>query len=914
MKGNENERLFTFLFFKFINLKFSIMNKKFLSVILFSALMVGTAGTFTSCKDYDDDIDQINKELTDIKSQVAALQNAVDNGKWITSVTSSADGLVITMNDGSTHKVTNGKDGQNGAQGEPGVAGDKVVIDKTTGAITINDEPTGFYATKNAETGKFAVPEIGEDGFWYVVNKEGKLEKTPYLASPISAVQDPTTEVWTLKVWDATAQKYQEIKLPTAASLLSDLILIDGKQDLTFKKFTYTGEVAIKDWKGPRALPADKTETVNIIASVATPVIQLNPTNIDGKELTYSLIDSKNNVPSQVELTATDYKDLITLTRAANANGLYELSMNEAFVSANAVNAFLAQFKDENNAFKGYAVISGNARSEYQLKVSEHTDAIELTKLAIADAAGTKVKIRNNDEFGINAIYGQNAGAVAGKINANEWYYVSGIEEAALYDMHLSVDNDAKTLFGIEIEEVAGEYKFRATKTPDNITKAGFALKIETVDNEGAHKTTTVWLGQSSTISAEVTYNVNYLLKAETATKNYFSIDLAEMRNKLGEQGTALWNTSVKLSKTTIVVKAGDKTIVPAGTTLATLNTDYGIKPVFTTEVKDNAVAVNTDKDAKFVAFQINNATAGTQFKVNTQYNAVITFMNSTDDVLNTINVNFTFTIPAITSLFEIDPGFVKEGIANCYLYADDFKKVNTTAGAATFDLNRIFKKYQKTGFVVTLDDKAVVTDNKKSNELADVANSGKFTDNTYVTLIGGLGQEKGYNQTLNYSISGKFANAWEYPATEAFTFKAKIMSPIEQGKVTPKSGSKIVIKATDLNGYKLGNAVVTGYTYNTGVSYKVLPDKVDGNNLAWTRNDIQTVTAKSGNELYFKLKTETPSAATSDNKGNITEGYFTLEGQQVASTVDTNIEITVKDIWNRTKANTVPVQITVDE
>ena len=38
------------------------MNKKFLSVILFSALMVGTAGTFTSCKDYDDDIDQINNE------------------------------------------------------------------------------------------------------------------------------------------------------------------------------------------------------------------------------------------------------------------------------------------------------------------------------------------------------------------------------------------------------------------------------------------------------------------------------------------------------------------------------------------------------------------------------------------------------------------------------------------------------------------------------------------------------------------------------------------------------------------------------------------------------------------------------------------------------------------------------------
>ena len=82
VKGNENERLFTFLFFKFINLKFSIMNKKFLSVILFSALMVGTAGTFTSCKDYDDDIEnlqgQIDKLATkeDMTSQIAALQAA----------------------------------------------------------------------------------------------------------------------------------------------------------------------------------------------------------------------------------------------------------------------------------------------------------------------------------------------------------------------------------------------------------------------------------------------------------------------------------------------------------------------------------------------------------------------------------------------------------------------------------------------------------------------------------------------------------------------------------------------------------------------------------------------------------------------------------------------------------------------
>ena len=45
------------------------MNKKFLSAILFGALMVYSTGTFVSCKDYDDEIDEINATL-DRKSVV----------------------------------------------------------------------------------------------------------------------------------------------------------------------------------------------------------------------------------------------------------------------------------------------------------------------------------------------------------------------------------------------------------------------------------------------------------------------------------------------------------------------------------------------------------------------------------------------------------------------------------------------------------------------------------------------------------------------------------------------------------------------------------------------------------------------------------------------------------------------------
>ena len=38
-----------------------------------------------SCKDYDDDIDNINKELSTLKGDLSALQAKVNEGKWITS-------------------------------------------------------------------------------------------------------------------------------------------------------------------------------------------------------------------------------------------------------------------------------------------------------------------------------------------------------------------------------------------------------------------------------------------------------------------------------------------------------------------------------------------------------------------------------------------------------------------------------------------------------------------------------------------------------------------------------------------------------------------------------------------------------------------------------------------------------------
>ena len=50
------------------------MNKKFLSVALFGALMATSIGTFTSCKDYDDDINGLQEQVDKNESAISALQ------------------------------------------------------------------------------------------------------------------------------------------------------------------------------------------------------------------------------------------------------------------------------------------------------------------------------------------------------------------------------------------------------------------------------------------------------------------------------------------------------------------------------------------------------------------------------------------------------------------------------------------------------------------------------------------------------------------------------------------------------------------------------------------------------------------------------------------------------------------------
>ena len=161
------------------------MNKKFINGLLLATLMVGSAGSFTSCKDYDDDIDNLQNQIDGIIKDVAELQEKIKNGSILSSVTETDNGLKIVI-DGKDYLITNGKDGENGAPGTSWSIGEN-------GNWYKNGEDTGLKAVPDAgaagaqgpqgpqgpagptgpqgPAGKYYVPN--EDGFFWI-HEEGK--------------------------------------------------------------------------------------------------------------------------------------------------------------------------------------------------------------------------------------------------------------------------------------------------------------------------------------------------------------------------------------------------------------------------------------------------------------------------------------------------------------------------------------------------------------------------------------------------------------------------------------------------------------------------------------------------------------------------------------------------------------------
>ena len=107
------------------------MKKIFRTVLAFC--LAGGMLAFTGCTDFQNDINALDDRLSAVESTLQDLQSKIDGGAVISGVTSSENGVVITLSNGESYTITNGKDGADGQNGTPG-----------------------------------SVITIGEDGYWYI--------------------------------------------------------------------------------------------------------------------------------------------------------------------------------------------------------------------------------------------------------------------------------------------------------------------------------------------------------------------------------------------------------------------------------------------------------------------------------------------------------------------------------------------------------------------------------------------------------------------------------------------------------------------------------------------------------------------------------------------------------------------------
>ena len=350
------------------------MNKKFLSAILFGALMVSSTGTFVSCKDYDDDIDEINKELTDLKSKLSDLESKVNaGGAYVTKIESVDGGFKVSVSDGTSYNLTVAS----------AAAGSKVVIDDKTGEISIDDKATGWFATTGEGEEAVDMTPYVKDGYWYLYDKTAKeFVKSEYKAAG-NAYAVVANGICTLNIPDADG-KMQTIQLPTTSAAITGVQFIDVTSGAveTTPAYALNYGVATKDnaeWDGPKgAITKDQL----LVGTIEPLTLQVYPSSADLSNTDIKLVGSDGTV-APVKVTATPFEGVIT--KAASANGLWNLNIrpDETVTDKTIADAFKAETDNYAYALQ----INGNILTGYASEVTptDKGNSAGLTDLVAGD-------------------------------------------------------------------------------------------------------------------------------------------------------------------------------------------------------------------------------------------------------------------------------------------------------------------------------------------------------------------------------------------------------------------------------------------------------------------------------------------------------------------------------------------------
>ena len=846
------------------------MNKKFLSAILFGTLMVTSAGTFVSCKDYDDDIDNLQGQIDANKAGIEELKKLIGEGDYVTNVTKDGDNIVVSFKN----------------------AGDKTIELKDevgsickveNGELYIDGKATGIKISADAPVTEFKPAVKVEDGKWAVLQADGTYKTTGIPATGVT-VSGSQTEGFILTFVNAEGEE-TVIELPTAASRITSLSVANGAET-TVKLNKYTFGITAENKKAwEKATGKTVTSAKFIVADNAENKVsvRVNPVDVDATAIEFVAINGKNEVLPNVTFVANEDKNYATEVRAAYGNGLYHMTVKQFTLADDKASDALDKAMAND---KGYYALTANKvyRAEYNMKFQ-----IEAATAAIGDILVDDKEVENE----------------AVTVDAGKAHSVTVENEEDLYDLYLSASQEDIKLFGLEFDNEKGT--FTITKTPDVVTAANFDLTVHTLDNSGEVAEETITVTLSDVIVTDADYATRTLAIVANNTedvskdKNFFTADMATMTKALGNELDA-WKRKVANASVAFYSDAKCEKAVEG---------DKGVVLTFV-DAEGKELTENAIKSAVDMKFAVTNATASKAFEVNTVYYAKVTFTTTGDSELNSVVVPFKFTVPTLASMFATEAAVFKGDVAYAYMNVAD-----QTSGEAAYSLKRAFAKYPEVS--LDMDDETAIVGDYTSADLADVAET--FDENAKITLKADVDADEktnipaGYAKELIVIASDKDYEGWAYGEGEGeYVFKVKVMSPIFEGTVTSIE-SAVEIPATSVDGYKLGNKDIQGTTYNK-VAYKVLQDAVNEKGEGyWKRPEIASVEAAVASDRVIKIGNEgraVDAAMATDGK-TVVEGYIQVLPQNIATTTEETINVSVTDTWGFVKVNPIKVKVTVE-
>ena len=588
------------------------MNKKFLSAILFGALMVTSTGTFVSCKDYDDDIDEINGKIDKIETTLSELESKIGD-KGVSSVTFDEKTGVLTVVDGTgSHTYTIKTTAPSVEKTVVTVDGKDLKVDgKVIGQLgdTVEVKDNELYVNGKAtgiKVGKYAILENDADG------------------------------MYTITLPDANGEM-KTIKLPKATSGMMSVTA--NEATFTAKSIASTAPDGIAWGKAPGAITwkgakGNIAKGQLLLGRYTEGKVTVVPSSYNLGAQTLKLVASDGSV-APVTVTATADNDLIYGDRAASANGDWTvaITMDETVTADNIATAFATEVESQAKNVKYALSVNGDLVTGYEFVIDTDKDpeatALAATKIKVGGANGTDAAKTasgtaltiSNFKLGTNEIIIEDKDA-------------SNADAHKVYDAYLEIgDIDKAGRYGVTVNGMKITAADKAAK--QEIPFIVHILDVTGTETKQYIKVTFV----AATVEDEPIADQTYKLMPE---KN-FVIDLGNTFTGLTDeqadkvQGNITWATDGNFFKEDITESN------------VTYYTDAACKKQVTD--LSSAATIKTIKYAKIAKDEIADAPKAGATKL------TITLSDAADagNEIKKVSANYTITLPSFDELAVVN-------------------------------------------------------------------------------------------------------------------------------------------------------------------------------------------------------------------------------------------------------------------